>query len=95
MIGPSTILGLCRDVRFRSVGGEMVLLSQRRGEVLVVNEVGAHVVRTVDGRTPLAAIADGIAAEYQVSSERALADALAFAGQLVEMGIAEVLGEAG
>ncbi len=95
MIGPATILGLCRDVRFRSVGGEMVLLSQQRGEILVVNEVGAHVVRAVDGRTPLAAVAERIAAEYQVSAERALADALKFAGQLVEVGIAEVLGEAG
>jgi hypothetical protein len=89
VIAPATVLALSRDVRFRSVGGEMVLLSQRRGEVLVVNEVGAYVVGALDGITPLSAIAERIAATFQVGVDRALTDALAFAAHLVELGIVE------
>lgn len=92
MITPATVLALCADVRHRQLGEEMVLLSQTRGEVMVLNPVAAFVVAALDGAASVALIADRVAAEFDVGAEEALADVVEFAARLVELSVAEVRG---
>jgi len=92
VIAPTAVLSLCADVRYRTVGEEMVLLSQARGEVMVLNPVAAFVVAAFDGATSLAAIASRVAEAFEVSAEEALADVVTFAARLVELSVAEVHG---
>ncbi len=90
MLTPATVLVLAADVRYRTVGEEMVLLSQAKGEVMVVNAVAARVVAELDGTTSLATIASRLADRYEVSGAEALADVLEFADRLAELGFASV-----
>lgn len=81
---------LCRrgDVRFRLLDGEAVVLRQRAGEVMVLNEVGARILELADGTTPVAGWVEALAAEYEVGRDELARDVLYFAGELAA---AEVL----
>jgi len=75
------------DVIFREIAGETVLVPLRSGvgeisSIFTLNEVGATIWRLLDADRPLAAVA----AECEVSQEKALADVTAFAGLLAEKG---------
>jgi hypothetical protein len=55
-------------------------------EVVRVNEVGARVWQLADGSRSLRAIAHEITVEFDVTDERALADAKSFVAELWELG---------
>ena len=79
------------DVIFREIAGETVLVPLRSGvgeisSIFTLNEVGATIWRLLDADRPLAAVAAELAAEFEVSQEKALADVTAFAGLLAEKG---------
>lgn len=62
---------------------EAVLLLPGRGEVKVLNAVGARIWSLADGTRTIAQIAAVIAAEYAVEPAQAEADTLAFVAELV------------
>ena len=84
------------DVRFRTVGGEGVVLRQEAREVLVVNETGARVLELLDGRRDVAAVHAVLAAERVAAAGAVRRDLDDFLTELVEAGVVEeVLGPAG
>ncbi len=88
-MGPDTVLRLRRDVRFRLVAGEAVILRQESAEVLGLNAVGSRLLALADGNRSLAAVVDVLETEFDAARERLEADALGFAQELVEAGVLE------
>ena len=78
-----------RDVRFRVVDNEAVVLQQTAAEVLVLNEVGKSILKLVDGRRTGREIALLISREYRVDPLDAENDVRTFIDQLRGAGVVE------
>jgi hypothetical protein len=85
------VLRRCPDVRYRTLDGEAVVVRQRAGEVLVLNEVGARLLALVDGATPLAVWVATLLAEYDVDRAVLERDLAELAGELTAAGVLEVV----
>lgn len=85
MIDPEAVLALRKDVRFRRVADEGVVLVQEDGRVLGVNDSGARVLELMDGQRTLREIVDVL--EREVDAERTAieADVAAFVARLREV----------
>ena len=81
-----------RDVRFRTVDGEAVVVRQSAAEVLVLNEVAARLLALADGTTPVASWVEALAGEYEVDRAVLERDVLEFAAELVQDGLLEPVG---
>jgi hypothetical protein len=77
------------DLRFRRIESEAVVVRQRAGEVLVMNEVAARILDLADGRTPVSGWIDVLAGEYDVDREALARDVVAFAAELAAEGMLE------
>jgi hypothetical protein len=88
-VQPGSILRPSRDLRFRRIDDEAVVVRQRAGEVLVMNETAARLLELADGRTSVADWVDVLAGEYEVDREALERDVLAFALDLAEEGMLE------
>ena len=75
------------DARWREFGERIVVLHQRRGVYYTLNELGAFLWRSMDGRTPLADILDKVVAHYDVDRDTARGDLLEILQDLVEEGL--------
>jgi hypothetical protein len=75
-------------VRFRRFEEEGVLVNQKNAEALVVNEVGARLLEVADGKRTIADCAELLTGEFDAAREDIEQDLLAFAGALVEAGVA-------
>lgn len=82
------LLRLRKSVRFRAIAGEGVILSQDRGEVLVVNGVGTRVVELLQHDSTLDDIVATLHKEHEVEVSTLRKDICAF---LEELEQAEVL----
>lgn len=70
-------------VRYRTVAGEGVMVHLARGRVLVVNQVGLHVVKSLAQRAmTVTELAEAVAHSYGIDLERARQDVVAFLDQL-------------
>ncbi len=78
------------QVRGRQLEGEAVLVLPEKGEVKVLNEVGALIWSLADGRHSVRQIVAAICAEYVVTASEAEADVLAFLVELQNKGIIAV-----
>jgi hypothetical protein len=78
-----------RDVRFRTIGEEGVVIRQESGEVLVVNEVGARVMALLDGRCSVAGLVDRLAEEFDVEAEVLRRDLATYLDELLAGGVLE------
>jgi hypothetical protein len=90
-LDPGSILKPVRDLRFRRVDDEAVVIRQRAGEVLVMNETAARLLELADGRTSVAGWVDILAGEYDVDRDALERDVLAFASDLAEGGMLELV----
>lgn len=70
----------------RLVDDEAVLVLPARGEVKVLNEVGARIWELSDGNRTVREIARIICEEYAVEADAAEADTLAFLKDLLDRG---------
>jgi Coenzyme PQQ synthesis protein D (PqqD) len=86
----ASVLRPARDLRFRRVDDEAVVVRQRAGEVVVMNETAARLLELADGRTSVAGWVEALAAEYEVDREALARDVLAFAADLAAQGMLEV-----
>jgi hypothetical protein len=75
------------EVVGRIVDNEAVLVLPGKGEVKVLNEVGARIWSLVDGRRSIEEIAKQIFAEFKVSQPEAEQDVADFIQQLLVKGI--------
>jgi hypothetical protein len=72
------------DVSWRSIEGQAVLVHNRLGEIMVLNEVGTFIwERFEDGLEP---VADAVSAEFSVDRATARQDAEQFYRDLVQAG---------
>ena len=69
---------------------EAVLVRPDRGEIKVLNEVGARIWALSDGTHSVRDIAVALCAEYDVTPETAETDALAFLNELQRKGLITV-----
>ena len=74
----------------RVVEDEAVLVLPERGEVKVLNEVGARIWELANGQHPVSAIAALICEEYEVDLEVAASDTLEFLADLESRGVIRV-----
>lgn len=88
-LDPASILKPARDLRFRRIDDEAVVVRQREGEVLVMNETAARLLELADGRSSVAGWVDALAGEYEVDRAALERDILAFAESLVDEGMLE------
>lgn len=89
MIASSSVLRARSDVRYRVVDGKAIVIRQKEGEVVVLNEVGARVLDLLQAGTPLREVLDVMAAEFEVGRAELERDVLAFVSQLLDSGILE------
>jgi hypothetical protein len=82
---PSWVPTLPFDLRFRRMGGKLLLARQDRGAEL--EDVGAEIFGQIDEERSVAAIADAISADFDVDRETALADVREFLAELVDLGL--------
>jgi hypothetical protein len=77
------------DIAWREVAGEMVVLDLQASVIFGLNGTGGQMWQLLDGRRTLADVAADLAARYQTSADRVLADVMSFAKVLVDRGLAE------
>ncbi len=75
-------ISLTDPVRFRAVGEDGVLVHLESGRVVVVNEVGLHIVQQLNESRTRAELTSSIVSEFEVSIEQAETDLDAFLAEL-------------
>ncbi len=79
----SVPIRLSNKIRCRSVAGEGVLVHLERGQVMVVTEVGLHVVRALErGPATVADLVQEVVKSFEVGVEQARRDLVSFLDQL-------------
>ena len=78
----SKSISLSPQVRYRAVDDEGVLVHLENGRVVVVNEVGLHIVQQLKKPITRSDLAMSIAAEFEVSSAQATEDLDLFLAEL-------------
>ena len=89
MIESTSVFRKRADARYRSVGGEGVVVRQTVGEVLVLNEVGVRVLDLLAAGTPVADVVTALIAEYEVDQATVEPDVLRYIQELLDAGIIE------
>ena len=85
---PKPVSGVTGQV----VDGEAVLVLPDKGEVKVLNEVGARIWELVDGTLTIAEIAELLTQEFEVDIQKAQNDAVIFLLQLEQKGVVKLEG---
>jgi hypothetical protein len=87
------------DIVVRDIAGELIIVPLAAGigdledELFTLNETGRAIWSRLDGRTSLAEIARGLAAEYEAEGRTIEEDVSGLAGELLRRGmIVEVRG---
>ena len=75
------------EVRWRELGSQVVVLHQRRGAYYTLNELGAFLWKSINGRTRLGHILEKIVEHYDVDPDTARSDLLETAQDLVREGL--------
>jgi len=75
-------IGLASQVRYRAVGDDGVLVHLANGRVLVVNEVGLHILKRLDTPRTRAELAASVAEVFDVPGDEAEADLEAYVAAL-------------
>ncbi len=75
-------ISLTDQVRFRAVGEDGVLVHLENGRVIVVNEIGLHIVQQLNESKTRVDLTSSIVSEFEVSIEQAETDLDAFLAEL-------------
>ena len=78
-----------RDVRYRILDGEAVVVRQGAAEVLGLDPIGSRILDLLDGERSLDELVDRLAAEFDADRGRLESDARAFLDELAEAGVIE------
>jgi len=82
---------LRRDVRYRLVLDEAVVIRQDAAEVLGLNFVGARVLELIAGGSAKSEILERLVEEFDVAPGELQTDVEAFIAELIELGVVESL----
>jgi hypothetical protein len=91
-MGPDAVLRRCRDVRFRTVLDEGVVIKQGSAEVLVLNEVGARTLELLDGERTVADVEAALRREFEAPEGELGRDLAGYLEQLLGAGVIEKAG---
>jgi len=86
-ISTSTILRRARDVRFRAVDDETVVIRQEAAEALVLNELAGRILDLIDGQRTVGAVVDQLLLEYDVEAIDLVADVQEYLEELLATGV--------
>jgi len=89
MIESDSMFRTRADARYRSVGGEGIVVRQTAGEVLVLNEVGVRVLDLLASGKRVGQVVDTLAGEYDVDSATLERDVPVYIRELLEAEIIE------
>jgi coenzyme PQQ synthesis protein D (PqqD) len=81
---------VARDVVFRDLDGEAVLLDLKTGVYFGLDPIGTRIWHLLRERCRLAEIRDALAGEYDVTAEALGDDLLQFVGELEAQGLLEL-----
>jgi hypothetical protein len=82
------------DIASSTLGDDTIIMSTLDSTIFMLNSVGTAIWKAADGATPLSRIVrDKVCAEFDVTDDRALADAKEFVEKLAEHGILRISGE--
>ncbi|HEC11919.1 MAG TPA: PqqD family protein [Acidiferrobacteraceae bacterium] len=87
MISPSTIYKPRKDVRYRIVSDEAVVVRQQSTEVIVLNEVAARILQLLDAHTTLSELIHALEAEFDIDPPQLEHDVMGFIKELLEAGV--------
>ena len=82
---------LRRDVRYRLILNEAVVIRQDAAEVLGLNLVGARVLELIDDGLAESEILERLVQEFDVAPKELHADVQAFIAELIELDVVESL----
>jgi len=91
LITSGSVLRRRRDVRYRVVVPDTVVIRQAGPEVLILNEVAGRILDLADGRRTAADIAETLVDEYDIAPDAARLDVLAFAAELAAAELIDVV----
>ncbi len=78
-------------IRWRKVGDEGVVLNQDKGEVLVLNALGTHIIELLGQGLNTGQLNEALLPEYNIDQPTLEADIQCFLHELVETGVANIL----
>ncbi len=84
-------LALRRDVRYRLLLNEAVVIRQDAAEVLGLNLVGARVLELIDDGLAESEILERLVQEFDVARKELHVDVQAFIAELIELDVVESL----
>lgn len=95
-VTPGSRLGANADIVTREIVGETLLVPitgklANLQEIFSLNETGAFVWSNLDGQRTVAEVSAALAAEFDVTSDEALADVVALSGELAGLGMLDLI----
>ncbi len=87
----ATVLRRLPDVRYRRVKHEWVVIRQKEGEVLVLNESAGRLLELLDGRRTLGDLIGLLTSEFHTDREALQSDVLRFAAEIETAGLGEAV----
>ncbi len=89
--GQLSAVRLDPHIRWRKVGDEGVVLNQDKGEVLVLNTLGTHIIELLGQGLNTGQLSEALLPEYDIDQPTLEADIQCFLHELVETGVANIL----
>lgn len=83
----STVYKPKKDVRYRIVADEAVVVRQQSTEVIVLNEVAARILQLLDAQTTVSELIHTLEAEFDIDPPRLEHDVMIFIKELLNAGV--------
>lgn len=84
------IIKLHTRVRHRQVGADGVVVCMHNGTVLVVNEVGSHIIQKLNESNDVDEIIESVCTEFEVTKDQARSDFDDYVDHLIEKNVVSV-----
>lgn len=80
------------DVRYRVVDDQAVIIVQKAGEAVVLNEMGTRILELIRQQASVKVIVSELSAEFDADKAQIRSDVLAYVADLVDAGVVTELG---
>lgn len=87
MVDPEDILIPVRQVAYRRIGDQVVLVSPRDNALMTLNQTGSTAWEALDGKRNVHQVAAEVHRRFEVTEAEALRDVTAFLSQMLERGL--------
>lgn len=91
MLNLNTRLTKNKNVPWRVIEGEAILVDVSKGDVMQLNEAGAFIWEKIEAGRSVGDIVAGVQRDFEVTKETALGDTLQFLEGMVKKGLVEVI----